>query len=84
MNTLETVLKNLINQLRDLKNEKIESVDLTEEQLYHFSEGYKQGLFSAALIIADELDAKTNCENEYLNKEEEWWNENIMINENSI
>ena len=81
MSKLTNKLEQLIKEIRDLSKEQIESDDLTKEQLYHLQEGFKQGLASAAMMIADELDAETDCENEYLRLEEEWWNENITIDE---
>ena len=81
MNKLTNKLKQLIKDIRNISKEQIESDDLTEEQLYYLQEGYKQGLASAAMMIADDLDAETDCENEYLGLEEEWWNENIRVDE---
>ena len=82
MGKLANKLEQLIKEIRDLSKEQIESDDLTKEQLYHLKEGFKQGLFSAALLLADELDAETNGDNGYLEQEEEWWNENIRVDEN--
>lgn len=81
MGKLTNKLEQLIKEIRDLSKEQIESDDLTEEQLYHLREGFKQGLFSTALLLADELDAETNGDNGYLEQEEEWWNENIRVDE---
>ena len=81
MNKLTNKLKQLIKDIRNISKEQIKSDDLIEEQLYYLQEGYKQGLASVAMMIADDLDAETDCENEYLEHEEEWWNENIRVDE---
>ena len=49
---------------------------MTEEQLYYLQEGYREGLCSAAMMLADELDALVDENNEdphYLDDEEEFW-----------
>ena len=76
------LLKRLINQLRDYRAYTIKSDDITEEQLYYLQEGYREGLCSAAMMIADELDATLqedpDCPEEYtdgllMDLEEQWW-----------
>ena len=76
------VLKGLINTLRDTRQYTIKSDDLGEEELYYLQEGYREGLCSAAMTIADELDAivqeDPNCPEEYrdgllMDLEEQWW-----------
>lgn len=76
------VLKNLINQLRDMRSYTIKSDDLGEEELYYLQEGYREGLCSAAMLIADELDVAlqelADCPEDYnngtmINLEEQWW-----------
>ena len=76
------ILKKLINSIRDLRAYTIKSDDLSEEQLYYLQEGYREGLCSAAMMIADELDAtiqsdveRTEEISEYLfmDLEEQWW-----------
>ena len=51
------ILKNLINQLRDMRSYTIKSDDLGEEELYYLQEGYREGLCNADILIVDELDA---------------------------
>ena len=77
MSKITTTLEHLIKELRDLSKEKVKSDTLTEEQLYHLREGYLIGLSAAATLLADELDAETNFEHEYLEREEELWNKKI-------
>lgn len=76
------LLKKIINQLRDYRAYTIKADDLGEEQLYYLQEGYREGLCSAAMLIADELDAivqeDPNCPEEYsdgllMDLEEQWW-----------
>lgn len=66
-------VKNLINNLRDLRKHTIHSDDLNEEQLYYLTEGYREGLCSAAMMLADELDAMCGEGTTYLEDEENWW-----------
>jgi len=66
-------LKKYINNIRDLRKGTIKSDDLNEEQLYYLQEGYREGLASAAMMLADELDALTDCEFDFLKSEEIWW-----------
>jgi len=77
MSKITITLEHLIKEIRDLSEEKVKSNTLTEEQLYYLQEGYLIGLSAAATLLADELDAKTNFEHEYLEHEEELWNEKI-------
>jgi len=79
--TIET-LKTLINTLRDMRSYTIKSDDLGEEELYYLQEGYREGLCSAAMLIADELDATLqelpDCPEDYpegmlMNLEQSWW-----------
>ena len=76
------ILKKLINSLRDMRAYTIKSDDLGEEELYYLQEGYREGLCSAAMLIADELDATLQsdpkCPEEYrdglmMDIEEQWW-----------
>lgn len=75
------LLKKMINQLRDYRAYTIKADDMSEEQLYYLQEGYREGLCSAAMLIADELDAilleDPDCPEEYdgvlMNLEEMWW-----------
>lgn len=75
-------LKKMINQLRDYRAYTIKSDDMDEESLYYLQEGYREGLCSAAMLIADELDAiiqeDPDCPEEYhdgllMDLEEQWW-----------
>lgn len=66
-------LKKYINGIRDLRKGTIKSDDLNEEQLYYLQEGYREGLCAAAMYLADELDALTDCEFDFLKFEEIWW-----------
>lgn len=75
-------LKRLINSLRDMRTYTIKSDDLDEEALYYLQEGYREGLCSAAMMLADELDAilcaDPDCPEEYdgglmMDLEENWW-----------
>lgn len=77
MSKITITLEHLIKEIRDLSKEKVKSNTLTEEQLYHLQEGYLIGLSTAATLLADELDAETNFEHEYLEREEELWNKKI-------
>jgi len=79
--TIET-LKKLINNLRDMRSYTIKSDDLGEEELYYLQEGYREGLCSAAMTIADELDATIqDCDDLpedfpdglFMEMEEHWW-----------
>ena len=81
MKKIEKTLKTIIEQLHELNDISIESDDLSEEIMHYIQEGYKQGLCSAALLIADELDAETNGDFGYLEQENEWWNGNIHIDD---
>jgi uncharacterized protein YutE (UPF0331/DUF86 family) len=72
-------LKKYINQTRDMRKESIKSDDLSEEQLYYLQEGYREGLCSVAMMLADELDAECcdmiyeNYDTNHLEREEQWW-----------
>lgn len=75
-------LKKMINQLRDYRAYTIKADDMDEESLYYLQEGYREGLCSAAMLIADELDAiiqeDPDCPEEYrdgllMDLEEQWW-----------
>lgn len=50
------LLKTCLNRLRDMRKETIKSNDLDEEELYYLQEGYREGLCSAAMMLAEELD----------------------------
>lgn len=71
------LLKKCINNLRDLRKMAIKSDDLNEEDLYFLQEGYWEGLCSAAMTLADELDALDTYDGEdydsYIEQEEDWW-----------
>lgn len=76
------ILKNLINQLRDMRSYTIKSDDLGEEELYYLQEGYREGLCNAAILIVDELDAAFQELPDYPEEldnglmadlEEQWW-----------
>lgn len=76
------VLKGLINTLRDTRKYTIKSDSLNDEQLYYLQEGYREGLCSAAMTIAEELSAELQdfpeCPEEFddnmlVEIEEEWW-----------
>ena len=62
----------MIKQIRQLRKSPIKSEGLTKEQLHYINEGYRHGLCSAALTIADEIGAIT-MDGEHLSKEEMWW-----------
>ena len=69
-------LKKLINNLRDMRSEDLKSDTLPEEQLYYLNAGYKEGLCSAAMMLADEIDAELGeiiPGESYIEKEEDWW-----------
>ena len=66
-------LKRYINNIRDLRRHNIKCDTMTDEQLYYLQEGYREGLASAAMMLADELDALTDCEFDFLKSEEIWW-----------
>lgn len=71
-------LKELINSLRELRQKPIHSDDLDKEQLYYLTEGYREGLCSAAMMLADELDALYDGslkDTNYLEEEEDWWHD---------
>ena len=72
MSVLINKLKKYINNIRDIRKYTINSDDLTEEQLYFLHEGFREGLCSAAMMLADELDAEIGYE-KYLDLEENWW-----------
>lgn len=65
-------LKRYINNIRDLRRHNIKCDTMTDEQLYYLQEGYREGLASAAMMLADELDAEIG-EGYYLENEEKWW-----------
>ena len=76
------ILKNLINQLRDMRSYTIKSDDLGEEELYYLQEGYRKGLCNADILIVDELDAAFQELPDYPEEldnglmadlEEQWW-----------
>lgn len=67
------LLNSLIKQVRELRNESVKSDELNEEQLHYLNEGYRQGLCSVALMLADEIDARKEASEPRLIKEEEWW-----------
>ena len=76
------ILKNLINQLRDMRSYTIKSDDLGEEELYYLQEGYREGLCNADILIIDELDAAFQELPDYPEEldnglmadlEEQWW-----------
>ena len=76
------ILKNLINQLRDMRSYTTKSDNLGEEELYYLQEGYREGLCTAAILIADELDTALqellDCPEGLDNGlmtdlEEQWW-----------
>lgn len=71
------LLKKLINQIRDCRKYTIKSDELNEEQLYYLQEGYREGLCSTAMMLADELDAVLSSDPDYdinlLEQEERWW-----------
>lgn len=82
MNETINTLKNLINNLRNMRSYTIKSDDLGEEELYYLQEGYREGLCAAAMMLADELDAIvqdcSDCPEDYpnglfMNLEEQWW-----------
>ena len=73
MNTKET-LKKLLENLRDLRKHPIQSDGMSEEALYYLNKGYKEGLCSAAMTLADELDAiDGGGDGLFMEMEEEWW-----------
>ena len=76
MNTQEKIevalLKKLIKQVRESRKNAVSSDELNAEQLHYINEGYRQGLCSVALMIADEIDARSN-KSEQMEKEEMWW-----------
>ena len=55
----------------------IKSNDLNEGDLYFLQEGYREGLCSAAMTLADELDTLDIYDGEdyesYIEQEEDWW-----------
>jgi len=76
------ILKKLINSLRDIRKGTIRSDDMTKEQLFYLQEGFREGLCTSAMIIADELDAclqempdsPESCqEGLFMELEEQWW-----------
>ena len=85
------ILKWLINQLRDMRQQTIKSDDMTEEQLYYLQEGYREGLCAAAMLMADELDKEyselleigIHPDGSYLDKEEQWWHTHDIIDTGS-
>ena len=80
-------LKKLINNLRDMRSKELESDTFPEEQLYYLNVGYKEGLCSAAMVLADEIDAELEeiiSGESYIEKEEDWWacdEDQMKINE---
>ena len=72
-----SLLKRLINQIRDQRKYTINSDDLNEEALYYLQEGYREGMCSIAMMLADELDAVLSSDPDYdlnlLQQEEMWW-----------
>ena len=83
MNTQKTevaLLNSLIKQVRKLRNDSVKSNDLNEEQLHYLNEGYRQGLCSVALMLADEIGARNGNSNK-IESEEEWW-QNQEFNDN--
>ena len=71
------LLKHLINEIRNARQYTISSDTLSEEAIYYLQEGYREGLCSAAMTLADELDARLSEDPDYdtnaLEKEEIWW-----------
>lgn len=69
-------LKKCIERIRESRNEEVTSNELTEEQLFYVNEGYRLGLWSAAMAVADEMDANSsNPSPTYMEDEEAWWRE---------
>ena len=66
------LLKKLIKQVRESRKNAVSSDELNAEQLYYINEGYRQGLCSVALMLADEIDVRSN-ESKQMEKEEMWW-----------
>ena len=82
MNSSITLLKKCLNELRDMRGEKIKSTELSEEELYYLQEGYREGLCAAAMLLADELDVLIQDEPDVpenypsgilIDLEEQWW-----------
>ena len=75
--TNKELLKQIINNLRDERKQTIKSDELSEEALYYLQEGYREGLASAAMLVADELDAIESDEpygdTSHSECEEIWW-----------
>ena len=76
------LIKKLINNIRDMRKQTIKSDDLDEEKLYYLQEGFREGLCCAAMILADELDAiiqgEEDCPDSWpdgllSDLEEQWW-----------
>lgn len=66
------LLKKLIKQVRESRKNAVSSDELNAEQLHYINEGYRQGLCSVALMLADEIGAR-NGNSSKIESEEEWW-----------
>lgn len=76
-------LKKCIERIRESRKGGVTSDELTEEQLFYVNEGYRLGLWSAAMVVADEMDANSSnpCPT-YMEDEEVWWREHEEGSEN--
>lgn len=71
------LLKTCIERIRSSWPGKISCDTLTEEQMHYVRQGYRLGLMSAALIVAEEMAAEDldgAMEEDYEGAEEAWWN----------
>ena len=75
MNTKKiTDLLNGINAIRDLRARTINSDVLNEEQLYYLQEGFREGLATAAIRLARQIDKINGIPSGYFEfSEEKWW-----------
>lgn len=78
MNTKKiTDLLSGINAIRDLRARTINSDVLNEEQLYYLQEGFREGLATAAIRLARQIDkicSDDGIPSRYFEiSEEKWW-----------
>ena len=67
-------LLNSINAIRDLRARTINSDVLNEEQLYYLQEGFREGLATAAIRLARQIDNIDGIPSKYFEfYEEKWW-----------
>ena len=73
------LLKNCIYRIRESWPGDVHCETLTEEQMHYVREGYRLGLMSAAMSVADELAAEDpdgDMEKDYGETEHNWWLDN--------